>query len=146
MGFFGSLLLVLLILTAIFLIVLVLIQRGKGGGLAGAFGGMGGQSAFGTKAGDLFTKVTIVTAAAWIILCLVTIKVLGIGGGVLSDQMGSKAESRQSTSVPAGAERQPAGGPGATDQQPAGDQGPPPVTPVVPGMPGNSPAQGGTTP
>ena len=25
-------------------------------GLAGALGGMGGQSAFGTKAGDLFTK------------------------------------------------------------------------------------------
>ncbi len=49
----------LLLITAIFLIVLVLIQRGKGGGLAGAFGGMGGQSAFGTKAGDLFTRVTI---------------------------------------------------------------------------------------
>ena len=39
------LLMTLLILTAIFLIVLVLIQRGKGGGLAGAFGGMGGHSA-----------------------------------------------------------------------------------------------------
>ena len=33
--------------------------------MAGAFGGMGGQSAFGTKAGDLFTKVTIVVAAVW---------------------------------------------------------------------------------
>ena len=31
----------------------------QGGGLAGAFGGMGGQNAFGTKAGDLFTKITI---------------------------------------------------------------------------------------
>ena len=55
-------------LTAVFLIVLVLIQRGKGGGLAGAFGGMGGQSAFGTKAGDLFTKITIGVAAFWIML------------------------------------------------------------------------------
>ena len=61
---------VLLFLTAVFLIVLVLIQRGKGGGLAGALGGMGGQSAFGTKAGDLFTKITIGVAAFWIILCL----------------------------------------------------------------------------
>ena len=47
----------------LFLILLVLIQRGRGGGLAGAFGGMGGQSAFGTKAGDLFTRITIVVAA-----------------------------------------------------------------------------------
>src|SRR5271169_4976616 len=70
------LLMTLLIVTAIFLIVLVLIQRGKGGGLAGAFGGMGGQSAFGTKAGDLFTRITIGAAAFWIILCLVADKVL----------------------------------------------------------------------
>jgi preprotein translocase subunit SecG len=64
------LLLVLLLLTSIFLVILVLIQRGKGGGLAGALGGMGGQSAFGTKAGDLFTKITIGVAALWIALCL----------------------------------------------------------------------------
>jgi preprotein translocase subunit SecG len=64
------LLLVLLFITSVFLIVLVLIQRGKGGGLAGALGGMGGQSAFGTKAGDLFTKITVGVAAFWIALCL----------------------------------------------------------------------------
>ena len=54
---------VLMLLVAIFLILLVLVQRGRGGGLAGAFGGMGGQSAFGTKAGDLFTRITIGVAA-----------------------------------------------------------------------------------
>ncbi|MFM9196710.1 MAG: preprotein translocase subunit SecG, partial [Planctomycetia bacterium] len=43
----------MLVLTSLFLILLVLVQRGRGGGLAGALGGMGGQSAFGTKAGDL---------------------------------------------------------------------------------------------
>ena len=52
----------LIVLVSLFLICLVLIQRGKGGGLAGAFGGMGGSSAFGTKAGDIFTRVTMVTA------------------------------------------------------------------------------------
>lgn len=52
---------------------LVLVQRGKGGGLTGALGGMGGQSAFGSKAGDAFTKITIVTAAIWIFLCMMTI-------------------------------------------------------------------------
>ena len=56
----------LLLLTAIVLILLVLVQRGKGGGLAGALGGMGGQSAFGTKAGDTFTKITVGVAAFWI--------------------------------------------------------------------------------
>src|SRR5512134_3349105 len=66
-------LMILLFMTALFLIGIILIQRGKGGGLAGAFGGMGGQSAFGTKAGDTFTKITIGVAAFWILLCIVSI-------------------------------------------------------------------------
>ena len=41
---------VVLAVLGLFLIVVILLQRGRGGGLAGAFGGMGGQSAFGTKA------------------------------------------------------------------------------------------------
>ena len=61
----------LLVLLSLFLICLVLIQRGKGGGLAGAFGGMGGSSAFGTKAGDVFTRVTIIVAAIWFSLTLI---------------------------------------------------------------------------
>jgi preprotein translocase subunit SecG len=72
---------VLLFLTALFLILIVLVQRGKGGGLAGAFGGMGGQSAFGTKAGDMFTKITIGVAAFWIILCVVSIRMLSATSG-----------------------------------------------------------------
>ena len=64
---------VLLFSTSLFLMLLVLVQRGKGGGLTGALGGMGGQSAFGSKAGDAFTKITIITAAIWIGLCMVTI-------------------------------------------------------------------------
>ncbi len=74
----------LLLLLAFFLIVLVLIQRGKGGGLAGAFGGMGGQSAFGTKAGDLFTRITIGVAALWIIVCIVSVKFIGAAGDRLN--------------------------------------------------------------
>ena len=67
---------ILLFLTALFLILLVLVQRGRGGGLSGALGGMGGQSAFGTKAGDLFTRVTVVVATVWISLCVLAIVVL----------------------------------------------------------------------
>jgi preprotein translocase subunit SecG len=59
--------------TAVILILLVLVQRGKGGGLAGALGGMGGQSAFGTKAGDTFTRITIGVASFWIFLCMVAV-------------------------------------------------------------------------
>ena len=65
---------ILLGLSSLILILLVLIQQGRGGGLAGAFGGMGGQSAFGTKAGDLFTKITIFVAAFWILMCVATVK------------------------------------------------------------------------
>ena len=66
----------LILLSGLFLIFLVLIQRGKGGGLAGAFGGAGGSSAFGSRAGDLFTRVTIVAAAIWILLIMVHVKVI----------------------------------------------------------------------
>jgi preprotein translocase subunit SecG len=104
------LLMTLLLLTAVFLIVLVLIQRGKGGGLAGAFGGMGGQSAFGTKAGDLFTRITIGVAGFWIVLCIITVKVLGVGGtGPLSPDLGG-AEAKPGATAPLNTEKQPAGG------------------------------------
>ena len=58
----------LLALASVCLIGLVLLQRGRGGGLAGAFGATGGQSAFGTKAGDVFTRMTIGAAVVWVAL------------------------------------------------------------------------------
>lgn len=67
--------------TAIFLILLILVQRGKGGGLSGALGGMGGQSAFGTKAGDAFTKITIGASIVWIMLCIGAVRFLGASPG-----------------------------------------------------------------
>ena len=73
---YGIVLNVLVILSGLFLILLVLIQRGKGGGLAGAFGGIGGSSAFGSRAGDTFTRITIIAAAIWILLIMLTVKVV----------------------------------------------------------------------
>jgi preprotein translocase subunit SecG len=96
-----TLLMVLLFLTAVFLIVLVLIQRGKGGGLAGALGGMGGQSAFGTKAGDLFTKITIGVAAFWIVLCLIASKGLAPTEGPLQSALGNTKVEQKDQSAPA---------------------------------------------
>ncbi len=66
-------------ILSVFLTLLILVQRGRGGGLTGALGGMGGQSAFGAKAGDLFTKITIVTAMIWILLSMGALKVLHVG-------------------------------------------------------------------
>ena len=105
----------LLLLTCIFMIVLVLIQRGKGGGLAGALGGMGGQSAFGTKAGDLFTRITIGVALFWIVLCMVTVGVLGTPQSILREGMGGGSPVREGMGPPA--EEDPGPGP---DDTPSG--------------------------
>lgn len=61
----GALLGWLMGFLSLFLILLILVQRGKGGGLTGALGGPGGQSAFGSKAGDTFTLITVVVATIW---------------------------------------------------------------------------------
>lgn len=77
-------LMTVLMILGLFLIGLILLQRGRGGGLAGAFGGMGGQSAFGTKAGDVFTRITIGVATAWILLCAINVVVLHNSAGNLA--------------------------------------------------------------
>jgi preprotein translocase subunit SecG len=89
---------ILLTLVAIFLILLVLVQRGRGGGLAGALGGMGGSSAFGAKAGDIFTRITIVAAAFWILLCIAAAK---FGPSSAGSRLDLGTESRETTSGPA---------------------------------------------
>jgi preprotein translocase subunit SecG len=64
-----------IILSGVFMILLILIQRGKGGGLAGAFGGVGGSSAFGSRAGDAFTRFTIIVAAVWVLLIMILVRI-----------------------------------------------------------------------
>jgi preprotein translocase subunit SecG len=76
---------VLMILSSLFLVCIILIQRGKGGGLAGAFGGVGGSSAFGTKAGDIFTKITIGVVAGWMLTAMLLV--------VLTNSQASSASS-----------------------------------------------------
>ena len=84
----AALFLILTLVASLFLILLILIQRGKGGGLAGAFGGMGGQSAFGAKAGPI-TKVTIYVALAWFILCAVSVRHFNRPDTTLDTTLGS---------------------------------------------------------
>ncbi len=79
----------LLILMAAFLILIILVQRGRGGGLAGALGGPGGSSAFGAKAGDAFTKITMYAAIGWFVLCIIA----SVWGGGRDDSFSSDALS-----------------------------------------------------
>ena len=89
-GWLSAILNTLVIISGLLLIFLILIQRGKGGGLSGAFGGVGGSSAFGSRAGDLFTRITIILAAVWILLIMIQVKVVQnskttVHDGVISD-------------------------------------------------------------
>src|SRR5437588_9908960 len=97
-GWVPPLLNVVLLLVGIFLILLVLIQRGKGGGLAGAFGGAGGSSAFGSRAGDAFTRITIYVAAIWILLIMFLIK--SVQPPIQPNQPPPQAEKDQSRGQP----------------------------------------------
>lgn len=137
----------LLILTSIVLIFLVLIQRGKGGGLAGAFGGTGGSSAFGTKAGDIFTKVTMYVAGVWIaVSMLLGLVNRGPGSAWGPSEGGSQQVPAQSGSKTQGKPPLPKGGTrgdnSAEAEPPPRNAQPPspantksPVQPVNPGDP-----------
>ncbi len=61
-------------LTCLFMLLVILIQKPRGGGLSGAFGGAGGgsaQAAFGAKTGDVLTWFTV--------FCFVTFLLLAMG-------------------------------------------------------------------
>jgi preprotein translocase subunit SecG len=135
----------MLVLTSLFLILLVLVQRGRGGGLAGALGGMGGQSAFGTKAGDLFTRITVGVAAFWIVLCLLATNLLGRQKSLLSSELGGAAPQATAPMTPAQTTTTPQTP--ATPETPAGQPGPGtetplslPATPAAEAKPSESPA------
>jgi preprotein translocase subunit SecG len=61
---------ILFIVVCVFLILLILIQKGRGGGLASAFGGSGGNTAFGSKTGDVLTWATSIVFGVFVILAV----------------------------------------------------------------------------
>lgn len=65
------LLALLTILLCIVLMGVILLQKGRGGGLSGAFGGGGGSSAFGSKTGDVLTWFTVALAGGFLLLTVV---------------------------------------------------------------------------
>jgi preprotein translocase subunit SecG len=70
MTFLFYLTMTLFIIVSIFLILLILIQKGRGGGLASAFGGAGGNTAFGSKTGDVLTWATSIIFGIFILLAM----------------------------------------------------------------------------
>ena len=65
-----TILTILLVLDCLVLIGIILLQRGRGGGLASAFGGMGAESAFGTRAATMAQKITLVCAIIFVALAI----------------------------------------------------------------------------
>jgi len=72
------------ILVCLFLIVVVLLQSGKAADLAGAFGGIGSQTAFGPRgSGTLLSRATTIAAATFMITSL-TLAILATRGAASS--------------------------------------------------------------
>ena len=72
------------IIVCLFLVIVVLLQSGKAADLAGAFGGMGSQTAFGPRgSATLLSKATTIAAALFMVTSL-TLSILytrtGSGG------------------------------------------------------------------
>ena len=91
------LLLIVHVIVCLFLIIVVLLQSGKAADLAGAFGGMGSQTAFGPRgSATLLSKATTISAVLFMItslsLSILATRSAGLGTSVL--------ETSPKTSVP----------------------------------------------
>ncbi len=69
-----NIVMVVWVCVTIALILLILIQKGKGGGLSGAFGGLGAGGLLGAKTGDFLTWVTICFVVAFLGLAVLMVK------------------------------------------------------------------------
>jgi preprotein translocase subunit SecG len=77
---------VLFVICAVALVLVVLIQKGRGGGLSGAFGGAMASGILGSKTGDFLTWVTIVLVSVFLLLAVLMAKfyrpsISDFGGG-----------------------------------------------------------------
>jgi len=123
------------VLVCFFLVVVVLLQSGKAADLAGAFGGMGSQTAFGPRgSATVLSKATTIAAGVFMLtsltLAIMATRGAGSSGSVLERQKApAKSQSTAPLQVPGGA---PAPGQAAPGQAP-------PASPSQ-GTPGNEPS------
>ena len=97
-----------------FLILLILIQNDKGGGLAGAFGGLGGGAAFtGSSTATFLTKLTG-WAAVGCFIVLIGLNYFSMQGNTRSQQQSELKGARKGLSgaLPSGVPQQAPGLPG----------------------------------
>jgi preprotein translocase subunit SecG len=103
------------VVVCIFLIIVVLLQSGKAADLAGAFGGMGSQTAFGPRgSATLLSKATTISAVLFMVtslsLSILATRNAGLGTSVLEGVPQKGAPAQVPVSVP-GQTQAPAGGP-----------------------------------
>ncbi|HZE98974.1 MAG TPA: preprotein translocase subunit SecG [Planctomycetota bacterium] len=67
-GFIGTLLSIFFIIICLLLVFMVVITPSQEGGMAAAFGGMGSDSFFGTKAHSHINKFTVFLAVSFLVL------------------------------------------------------------------------------
>ncbi|MEM7680650.1 MAG: preprotein translocase subunit SecG [Planctomycetota bacterium] len=115
-------LMVLFVLVAVVMTLVILIQKPKGGGLSGAFGGAGSgseQAFFGAKAGDFLTWLTVG--------CFVTFLALAVGL-TLTIRPEHERQAAAAEAASTAQQQQPAGA--ATPPPPAPDTTPPALDPA----------------
>jgi preprotein translocase subunit SecG len=106
------------VVVCLFLIIVILLQSGKAADLAGAFGGMGSQTAFGPRgSATLLSKATTISAVVFMCTSLALSILAMRNAGGSATILERKTPAKQS--VPAGA-------------NPAG-KAPMTATPTVPG-------------
>jgi len=88
------------VIVCFFLVVVVLLQSGKAADLAGAFGGMGSQTAFGPRgSATVLSKATTIAAAVFMVTSL-TLAILATRNATAS---GSVLERQKAPAAKAGA-------------------------------------------
>jgi preprotein translocase subunit SecG len=122
---YHSILGTLFALLAVLLMGVILLQRGKGVGLSGAFGGAGGHTAFGAKTGDVLTWATIVIAASLLIFAVI----LNYVFVPVSAPVAPTAIAAPSLPAPVPA-KAPGGATGGSTLPPAGETTPAPTGPA----------------
>ena len=111
------------VIVCLFLVIVVLLQSGKAADLAGAFGGMGSQTAFGPRgAATVLSKATTIAAAVFMLtslsLAIVATRNAGSATSVLERQKSGTQQKSTATAPATTPAAPPAGAPGAG--QPAG--------------------------
>src|SRR5512140_1774234 len=102
-GFVSALIILIHILVCIALMIAILLQSGKGGGLAGAFGGGSSQTLFGGRgAAGFLSRATTVLAVVFFLTSL-TLGLSSSRAGARRSLTADEARRRAAEQVPIGA-------------------------------------------